>query len=321
MREFLQKEGISYRDSGKVIVATSEVELPRLAALLDRGLSNGIRCRAISSDELREIEPHVSGIKAIHVSDAGVVDYHAVCRRLADILLDGGNHIVVNSRVVGLRESHNEITLGTTAGDIAAKIVVNCAGLFSDRIAMLSGPTDARILPFRGEYFEVRGESAELCRALVYPVPDPAFPFLGVHFTRSVHGIVECGPNAVPAFAREGYRRRDFNLRDTAAAVTYRGTWKLARKHWRTGAVEIWRSLNKSAFVRAVQRLIPGVRFDDLYPAPSGVRAQAVAEDGSLIDDFAITRRGRVVNVINAPSPAATASLAIGDLIADVLER
>ena len=322
MEEFCAREGIAFEICGKVIVATAEEELGRLQALHERGLANGVQCEVIDPARLRELEPHCAGIRALHVPEAGIVNYRQVCERLAARVTERGNRVVTGARVTGLREAGNEVIVQTSAGDFRAHFAVNCAGLYSDRVTALGGVKPSmKILPFRGEYFELKPEAESLCRNLIYPVPDPQFPFLGVHFTRMALGGVECGPNAVLAFAREGYRKTDLNLRDLGETLGYAGFRKLALKHWRMGLAEMWRSCNKAAFVRALQRLVPEIRGGHLTPAPAGVRAQAVSPDGAMVDDFAIDERPRVINVINAPSPAATASLSIGQLVAEKLAR
>ena len=322
MEEFCRAEGIPYDICGKVIVATSEEELPRLADVYARGQANGIRCEMIDPRRLHELEPHAAGLRAIHVPETGIVDYSQVCERLADRVREQGGEIRLGARVVGFRHdaAAGRVVVETTAGEFSAIEAVNCAGIHSDRLAKLSGQTPpAKIVPFRGEYFELKPEAWHLCKSLIYPVPDPAFPFLGVHFTRMIHGGVECGPNAVLAMAREGYFKTDFNLRDLAETLAYSGFLRLAAKYWRMGAGEVWRSLSKRAFVKALSRLVPEIRAEHLVPAPAGIRAQTVAPDGSMVDDFVIETADRVVNVLNAPSPAATASLRIGQTIVDSL--
>ncbi len=320
MEEFCRAEGVPFDLCGKVIVATDEAELPRLADILARGQANGVRCEQIGPERLRELEPHAAGLAAIHVPEAGIVDYSQVCERLAARIRAGGSEITLSARVTGFHMSADAAIVETTAGEFAARRIVNCAGLHSDRVAQLSGQRPpVRIVPFRGEYFKLRPEAEAFCRTLIYPVPDPAFPFLGVHFTRMIGGGVECGPNAVLAFSREGYTKLKFNLRDLAGSLSYPGFLRLAAKYWRTGAGEMWRSVSKRAFVHALARLVPEIRPEHLDPAPAGVRAQALARDGSMVDDFLIEESGRVVNVLNAPSPAATSSLRIGGLIVDRL--
>jgi L-2-hydroxyglutarate oxidase LhgO len=320
MEQFCAAERIPYEICGKVIVAVSEDELPALERILKRGQANGVICEMIGPERLAELEPHASGVRAIHVPEAGIVDFPAVCQRLAERITRAGGKILCNARVTAMHPQNGSVVVNTTAGDFEAKYVVTCAGLYSDRVARLSGQqVSSKIIPFRGEYFELRPDAQHLCKDLIYPVPDPSFPFLGVHFTRLIHGGIECGPNAVLAFAREGYRKRDISLGDLADTLTYPGFLRMAAKYWRTGAGEMWRSFSKRAFVRALQRLVPEIREEHLVPAPSGVRAQAIARDGAMIDDFLILETERVVNVCNAPSPAATAALNIGRLIVEKL--
>jgi L-2-hydroxyglutarate oxidase len=313
MEEFCAQEGIPFDICGKVIVACSEDELPGLKKIFERGQANGVDCALIDRPRLCEIEPHTAGIAAIHVPEAGIVNYGAVCRRLVEIVEQAGGRFVVNAAVTGMRQEADYVTVESRAGEFRARWVVNCTGLQSDRTTRLSGKEpEVKIVPFRGEYFELHDSAKRLCRNLIYPVPDPNFPFLGVHFTRMINGDVECGPNAVLAFAREGYRKRNINLRDLAETLTYPGFLRLAAKYWRTGCGEMWRSFSKAAFVKALQRLVPEIQASDLETAPAGVRAMALARDGSIVDDFVIEEHRRVVNVCNAPSPAATSSLQIG---------
>lgn len=320
MEQFCAEQNIAYEICGKVIVAVDDSEIPNLERIFERGQANGVSCAMIGSERLHEIEPHVAGVRAIHVPEAGIVDYLGVCVRLGELLTQSGTDIRLSTKVVGQRSTTDEVIVQTTQGDFAASFVVNCTGLHADRVTAMSGQRpDAQVVPFRGEYFELKPAAQHLCRALIYPVPDPKFPFLGVHFTKLVKGGVECGPNAVLAFAREGYTKRDINLRDLVEALTYVGFLKMASRHWRTGCAEMWRSFSKQAFVKALQRLIPEVRAEQLEHAPAGVRAQALGRDGNLLDDFLIQDTARVVNVGNAPSPAATAALNVGNLIVDRL--
>lgn len=320
MEEFCAAEGIAHEICGKVIVAVTESDLPSLERIYERGQANGVNCALIDQSRLAELEPHVAGIRAIHVREAGIVNYRQVCERLAQRVRAAGGTIVFQARVLKVRHQANGVSISSTAGDYTAQQLVNCAGLHSDRIAQLSGVTPgAQIVPFRGEYYALKPTAYRLCRNLIYPTPDPQFPFLGVHFTRMIDGSVECGPNAVLAFGRESYRFFDVNLRDLLGTLTYQGFLRMARKHWRMGLGEMRRSLSKAAFVRALQRLVPEIRAEDLEPAPAGIRAQAVAPDGGLVDDFLIVEGDRVVNVCNAPSPAATAALQIGATIVDRL--
>jgi L-2-hydroxyglutarate oxidase len=322
MEAFCAAEGIDYEICGKVIVATSEAEVPALERIYERGQANGVRCAVIDQAHLRELEPAVAGIKAIHVPESGIVDYVQVCERLALRMRERDGQIITNARVTGMRQQAGKIVVQSLADDFTVDYVVNCAGLYSDRVTALSGQQpDVKIVPFRGEYYTVKPQAESLCQNLIYPVPDPSFPFLGVHFTRMIHGGVECGPNAVLAFAREGYKKTDLNLADLVETLTYPGFLKLAATYWQTGLGEMWRSFSKAAFVKALQRLVPAIRADDLDTAPAGIRAQAIAPDGSMVDDFLIQETERIINVCNAPSPAATASLNIGRLIVDKLAQ
>lgn len=320
MEEFCRTEGIDYDICGKVIVAVDESELPALQKIYERGQANNVKCELIDAERLRELEPHAAGIKAIHVPEAGIVNYRQVCRKLAEIITERGGQVLTGALVTAINPTESRVTLASNVGELEAKYVVNCAGLHCDRVARLGGQKpSAQIVPFRGEYYELKPEAHHLCRTLIYPVPDPSFPFLGVHFTRMIEGGVECGPNAVLAFAREGYRKSNVNVYDLWEAVTYPGFVKLAMKYWRVGAGEMWRSFSKAAFVKALQRLVPDIRSEHLVTAPAGVRAQAVARDGKMVDDFLIDESERIINVGNAPSPAATASLNIGKVIAEKL--
>jgi L-2-hydroxyglutarate oxidase len=322
MEAFCAAEGIDYEICGKVIVATSEDELPALQRIYERGQANGVRCAMIDQEHLHELEPAAAGIKAIHVPESGIVDYLQVCERLAVRIQEHGGRIVTGARVTAMRQQGGQTVVQSLAGEFPVDYVVNCAGLHSDRVTAMSGQRpEVKIIPFRGEYFEVKPQAQHLCRNLIYPVPDPSFPFLGVHFTRMIHGGVECGPNAVLAFAREGYQKTDLNLADLVETLTYPGFLKLAAKYWQTGMGEMWRSFNKAAFVKALQRLIPAICAEDLEPAPAGIRAQAIAPDGAMVDDFMIQETERIVNVCNAPSPGATASLNIGRYIVDTLMK
>ncbi len=321
MQAFCEQESIPFRIIGKVIVATRDDEVPRLDGVFERGQANGVRCSLVGPERLREIEPHAAGVKAIHVPEAGIVDYRQVCRRLAERIEDRGGTVRLNCRVTGIEHRPDAVVLRTNQGDMTAGLLVTCGGLQADRLTSLSGQTPvAPIVPFRGEYFVLKEPAEHLCRTMIYPTPDPRFPFLGVHFTRTIEGGVECGPNAVLAYSREGYSKLDLNLRDLGEALFYPGFMKLAVRSWQTGLGELWRSFNKKAFVRALQRLVPGITANDLIPAPSGVRAQALGRDGKLVDDFVIQESDKVLNVGNAPSPAATSSLRIGETIAGKIE-
>ncbi|MFZ0318828.1 MAG: L-2-hydroxyglutarate oxidase [Candidatus Sulfotelmatobacter sp.] len=319
MVEFCRDHGIPHQVCGKVIVATHEDEFPRLEELRRRGEANGLTgLRPIGPDELREIEPHASGLRALVVPSTGITDYAAVCDKYADLIGAGGGTILTSHAVIGVKRSATEIAVETSQGAFSSAALINCAGLFSDRVSRMAGDDpQVMIVPFRGEYYDLIPQRASLVRALIYPVPDPRFPFLGVHFTRRVNGSVDAGPNAVLAFRREGYRRRDFNLRDLASSLAFPGFWRMGAKNWRSGLDEFHRSFSKPAFVRALQRLVPEVSTDDLVPGGAGVRAQAVTREGTLVDDFKFVPSGRVLHVLNVPSPAATAALMIGRTIVD----
>jgi (S)-2-hydroxyglutarate dehydrogenase len=320
MEEFCSVEGITYEICGKVIVAVDPSELPALERIYERGLANGVDCTLIDRARLAELEPHAAGVKAIHVPETGIVDYRQVCNRLAERVREREGEVWTSARVTGMHTTGQAIVVSSTAGEVHAQQVVNCAGLQCDRVTAMSGEKPAaKIVPFRGEYFALKPEAQQLCNNLIYPVPDPKFPFLGVHFTRMIGGGVECGPNAVLAWAREGYKKTDVNVVDLWESLTYSGFIRMAAKHWRMGLGEMWRSVSKRAFVKALQRLVPEIESEHLEPAPAGVRAQALAADGSLVDDFLIQESDRVINVGNAPSPAATASLNIGKMIVERL--
>jgi L-2-hydroxyglutarate oxidase LhgO len=318
MKAFCAEHGIRVDPIGKVIVAASEAELPRLQALFERGTANGVQgLTLMDRDRLRAIEPHAAAIRAIHSPTTAIVDYAEVAQAIARELLTLGTVIRTGARVTRIRRTTEGFDLSTTSGPVQARRLVNCAGLYSDVVARLAGAhPGVRIIPFRGEYYVIRPERHDLVRGLIYPVPDPEFPFLGVHFTRTVHGEVEAGPNAVLAFAREGYRFGRIHLRELADTLGYPGFWSMTRRYWRTGTYEMYRSLSKAAFVQALRRLLPEIGPADIRPGGAGVRAQAVAADGSLVDDFRIVRSTDAIHVLNAPSPAATASLAIGRHIA-----
>jgi L-2-hydroxyglutarate oxidase len=322
MIEFCRQHGIAHEICGKVVVAITEDELPRLAELERRGTANGVPLERIGPERLREIEPHTAGLQALHVPGTGIVDYPAVARRYAELVRQRGGEIRTRAAVVGLRREGIEWIIETSAATVRAAHLINCAGLHSDRIAALAGfVPKVRIVPFRGEYYKLVPKRHYLVRALIYPVPDPAFPFLGVHFTRMIHGGVEAGPNAVLSLKREGYGKTDFDLHDAWDALTYPGFLRLAAKFWPTGLGEMYRSFSKSAFVHALQRLLPELRESDLEPGGSGVRAQALSPTGALVDDFSIQEGKGAIHVLNAPSPAATASLVIGEAIAERAAR
>jgi (S)-2-hydroxyglutarate dehydrogenase len=312
MVAFCHEQGVPVEVCGKLIVATEPEELPRMEALLERGLANGLQVRRVDAAEVREREPHVRALAAIDVPSTGIVDFRLVCQALRKLIEADGVELRLGTEVRGLARADGAHLLRTTAGDIRAGYLVNCGGLHSDRLARAAGAEPgARIVPFRGEYYELVPERRELVRGLVYPVPDPALPFLGVHLTRMIDGSVHLGPNAVPAGSREGYRKRALSPRDVAATATWPGWWRLARRYWRTGSREIWRSVSKRAFVAEARRLLPELDVEDLEPAEAGVRAQALSRDGKLVDDFLIVQGEGATHVCNAPSPAATASLEI----------
>lgn len=319
LKAFCQANGVRYEDCGKVIVATSAEELPRLQTLYERGTANGVEgLRLLEPEALREIEPSARAVRAVHSPRTAIVDYTEVTRAMAANLARAGVQIRTSARVGGIVRRDALLHLETTAGVVTTRNLINCAGLYADTVARLMGvQPDVRIIPFRGEYYVLRRAQA-VVRGLIYPVPDPEFPFLGVHFTKRIQGEIEAGPNAVLAFAREGYRMWNINLAETFGFLAYRGFWAMGQRYWRTGLYEMYRSVSKRAFLRALQRLVPALEKQDLMPGGSGVRAQAVAADGSLIDDFRITETPNAIHVLNAPSPAATASLAIGRHIAEL---
>ncbi|MGC1449361.1 MAG: L-2-hydroxyglutarate oxidase [Candidatus Sulfotelmatobacter sp.] len=319
MVEFCREHGIAHNVCGKVIVATQADELPRLEELRKRGEANGLMGpRLIGPEELREIEPHASGLQALVVPSTGVTDYAVVCEKYGELISAAGGTVLTSAAATGIRRFAGEIVVETTKGAFSTASLINCAGLFSDRISRMAGDEPGvMIVPFRGEYYDLVPERASLVRALIYPVPDPRFPFLGVHFTRRITGKVDAGPNAVLALAREGYRHTDISVRDLASSLAFPGFWRMARQHWRNGLDEWHRSVSKPAFVRALQRLLPEVAEEDLVPGGSGVRAQALKPDGALVDDFQFVPSGKVLHVLNVPSPAATASLAIGKTIVE----
>ena len=316
---FCDKFNVQYNLCGKVIVAVNSEEVNRLDALYKRGLENGISdVRIVDSQELKDLEPHATGIKAIHVPSTGIINYTSVVDELAKQIIKRGGEIKTKATVKGFVRKAGECIVNTQMCDYPTELVINCAGLYSDKIAQLAGENSSiSIIPFRGEYYMLKPESRHLVNSLIYPVPDPRFPFLGVHFTRRIDGSVEAGPNAVLATAREGYRRRDFSFQETWELLTNPGFWKIGRNYWKTGMGEYTRSLFKPLFVKALQHLVPAIQGSDLVPGGSGVRAQAMDKTGKLLDDFCIVQSERFIHVLNAPSPAATASFAIGSTIAD----
>ncbi len=323
MYEFCAEYGIAHDNCGKVVVATSDAEVAALDELERRGKENGLAgITRLGPEGLREHEPHVAGIEGLYVPETGIVDYKQVAAQMAKLLEERGVTIHRSSRVTAVDVRPDELILRTPNREVRANSLINCGGLQCDRIAKMCGvEPGVKIIPFRGEYYELVPERESLVKNLIYPVPDPRFPFLGVHFTRMIGGGVEAGPNAVLAFKREGYKLSSFSPRDLMGTLTYSGFWHMARKFWRTGFGEFHRSLSKRAFVTALQKLMPELRSEDIKPHGAGVRAQAVEPDGKLVDDFRIVSRPRMVHVLNAPSPGATASLAIGDSIADMAEE
>lgn len=322
LRAFCEEHGIKYDQVGKVVVATEQSELPRLQTLYERGVANGVpELSLIDPERLREIEPHSAGIKAIHSPRTAIVDFPGVAARLAELIVAAGGEVRTGVAVEGIQGTGSGVTVSTSAGPLEASFAVTCAGVQADRVARQAGANvdDVRIVPFRGEYYLVNEDKHHLVKGLIYPVPDPALPFLGVHLTRTVHGEVDAGPNAVFAFSRDGYGTFDVRLGDVADAVAFTGLWAMASKFWRIGAYELYRSFSKAAFVAALQRLVPELTINDVKRGGAGVRAQALGKDGKLFDDFVIRESPRALHVINAPSPAATASLAIGEHIAGLV--
>lgn len=320
MYQFCAEQGIKHEQCGKVVVAVDDRDLPALDELERRGRANGLEgMRRVGPEELRELEPEVSGVAALLVPQTGIVNFTDVSRAYARLIAESQGEVRTQCRVRQVRRDGATLVLETSAGPIRADLVINCAGLQSDRVARLCGvDPGVQIIPFRGEYYELTPDQRGRVRNLIYPVPDARFPFLGVHFTRMIGGGVEAGPNAVLAFRREGYHRLDFSLRDSVDMATFPGFWRMAAKYWRTGAGEFHRSFSKTAFVAALQRLMPAIRAEHLVPAGAGVRAQAVGPDGKLLDDFHIVEAERMVHVLNAPSPAATSSLSIGHTVAQM---
>lgn len=318
MVEFCQQHGIRHHVCGKLIVASNKDELPQLEALFERGRANRLTMEKLRPEEVSEIEPAVRSVGGIRVASTGIVSYREVCQVYSKLIHAAGGIIRTGVLVNGCRTKNSRNELETSEGTLEAKFVINCAGLHSDRVAKLAGANpEARIVPFRGEYYELKPERRSLVKGLIYPVPNPEFPFLGVHFTRMIDGTVHAGPNAVLAFKREGYSLKDVSIHDLAETLTFAGFWKLAQRHFDEGIKEMWRSVFKSAFVKSLQKLIPDVCSNDLTPCRAGVRAQAVMNSGRLVDDFLIIRENLFIHVCNAPSPAATASLAIGDYVAN----
>ncbi len=320
MVAFCREHAIPHDICGKVVVATSDAELPRLEELRRRGEANGVPGLAmVGPERLRELEPHAAGIRALVVPGTGITDYERVAGKYLEIVAGRGGEIRTSTKVVGVASRPDEIVVETTSGELHARFLVNCSGLHSDRVSRMAGAvTDVCIVPFRGEYYTLATEREDLVRGLIYPVPDPALPFLGVHFTRRVRDGVEAGPNAVLALKREGYTQTSFSLRDTLGTVVFPGFWRMAATYWRSGFGEFYRSFSKPAFVRALRKLVPEIREQDLRPGGAGVRAQALDRQGRLVDDFRFVPGARMVHVVNVPSPAATASIPIGRAIVEM---
>lgn len=322
MVAFCKEHGIEYDICGKVIVATEQHELPLLQNLYERGIQNELEIEMLNAEQLKEIEPHVAGLGAIRVPQAGIVNYQQVSEKIRELIEANGGEIRCGEEVKSINEHENGVSIETLKGTVETKVMINCAGLQSDRIAKMTGYfADLKIVPFRGEYYKLKESSRRLVNHLIYPVPNPEFPFLGVHYTRMIGGEVEAGPNAVLSFKREGYKKTDINLFDIAETLTYKGFWKLAGKNMKEGLNEMARSYSKGLFVKSLQKLIPEIQADDLEPGGAGVRAQALKSDGSMVDDFYFIPGKRSIHVLNAPSPAATASLEIGKEIVARFEK
>ncbi|WP_104199527.1 L-2-hydroxyglutarate oxidase [Cryobacterium sp. Y29] len=320
MERFAKDHGVAVDICGKLVVATTAAQVPALERLHERGQANGVSCRIVSASEAREVEPHVNAVAALKVDSTGIVDYRGVCAALRRLIEQAGGEVRFDQKIVGVTTHPDAVTVTTRVAEFRADEFVNCAGLHSDRVARLAGlRPDVQIIPFRGEYFELTPESNHLVNGLIYPVPDPAFPFLGVHLTRMVKGGVHAGPNAVFALAREGYTWLQINPRDTWESARWPGLWKLGKKFWRNGLDEVARSLSQKRFLASLRELVPTLADDCLIPTHAGVRAQAMRRDGSLVDDFYFERAPRQIHVLNAPSPAATAGLEIGRAVADEL--
>ena len=321
MSEFAREHGIAHQIGGKLIVATSDREVPRLDALAERAQANGVTCRLVTIEEAREYEPHVGGVKALRVENTGIIDYKAVSARLAELAAENDAELILGSRVRAIRSTDGGVVVAHDRGEVTSDLLINAAGLQSDSIARLAGITPTvRIIPFRGEYYELREDRKDLVNGLIYPVPDPEMPFLGVHLTRMIDGSVHAGPNAVLAFAREGYRWTSISPRDMAGTLTYPGFLRFASGQIGTGAKEMTRSFSKRIFARDLARLVPEITTADLEPSGAGVRAQAFSRDGKLVDDFVIQRDRNQIHILNAPSPAATSALEIARYVADLTE-
>jgi (S)-2-hydroxyglutarate dehydrogenase len=323
MYKFCEENNIKHERCGKLVIATNENEIPALNELEKRGKENGLKnIKRLFKEELKDYEPHVNGIDGLLVGETGIVDYKDVVDAYKKLILSKKGEIKTNSRFRKLKRENGTLILETESGEVKTKFLVNCAGLQSDRVAKLCGVEPGlQIIPFRGEYYKIKKEKEYLVKNLIYPVPDPKFPFLGVHFTRMIKGGIEAGPNAVLAFKREGYKHSDISISDILEMSTYPGFWKMAGKHYKMGFHEFYRSFSKTAFVKALQKLIPEIQYNDIYREGAGVRAQALEPDGKLVDDFRIIETEQMINVLNAPSPAATASLSIGQTISELIEK
>lgn len=322
--EFCDENKIPYDLCGKIVVATSENELSQLDMLYQRGIENGLAgILKLSESEIKQHEPNCSGIKGLYVPQTGIINYAKVCEVLEEKIKKAGGEILFNYKVTGIDLKENDTVVKSETDIVTARLIINCAGLYSDKVAELNEPNlDTRIIPFRGEYYMIKPEKQHLVKNLIYPVPDPNFPFLGVHFTRMIEGGVEAGPNAVFAFKREGYKKTDIDFGDLWNSFSWPGFRKVAMKYWKTGIGEYYRSYSKTAFTKALQKLVPGIQKEDLIPAGSGVRAQACDRTGGLLDDFKIVEKQGIINILNAPSPAATSSLSIGQTVAELaIER
>jgi len=322
LEQFCTEHGIAFDICGKVIVAVQDSEKTALQRIFERGTANGVACRQISRAELRELEPHVEGVAGLAVPETGIVNYASVTEAIAKLITISGHQIRRDEELLNVQNDGADLVVETSRGSFRTALLINCAGVYADRVARLCGlQPSVQIIPFRGEYFELIPAMQGLCKNLIYPVPDPNFPFLGVHFTRMIGGGVECGPNAVFALGREAYSKFGITPEDLLESLQFSGFRRFAARHWRTGMGEIWRSLSKAAFVRALQRLLPEIEAHHLVPAEPGIRAQALTKEGNLVDDFAIERTARAIHVLNAPSPAATAGLRIGEEIAEQVTK
>lgn len=318
--KFCEEHEIPFSRCGKIVVATIESEVNTLNELYNRGIANGLTgIKKLSSEEISNYEPSAKGSAGLHVPQTGIVDYSKVTNKFAQLFSDNGGCIETNNKFLSIKSYPGELVVSTTKGELKTKLLINCGGLYSDRIAKLCGVDPGlQIIPFRGEYYKLKKEKENLVRNLIYPVPDPRFPFLGVHFTKMINGGVEAGPNAVLAFKREGYGKADFSIKDFSQMISNPGFWKMASKYYKMGFEEFYRSFSKKAFVKALQKLIPEIQEADIKPGGAGVRAQALTTDGKLVDDFRIIESDRLIHVLNAPSPAATASISIGRRIAEI---